>query len=378
MFRWKLPDWYKRWKEDNPITMGSLMGPLILFGAGFFAWIGAIAIMVWYSWADPQSLQTGPRGAGMSVASLAALEKTDETIEAYYSEEPYAPEADEPLAKEVYKNVQVLGDLTEGNFTRLMVAMTEWVSPEQGCAYCHDEENLHSDKVYTKVVSRRMIQMTRNINENWDGHVNVSGNDVGVNCYTCHRGQNVPSDIWFRIAPQLEAASGWAANQNYATDQSVSTSLPHDALEMLLGTDENLIAVHDLEPRVKTDFSDPEHRSIQHTERTYSLMNYFSNSLGVNCTFCHNTRAFYDTEQVTPQWGTAMQGIGMVRELNMEYLDPLKDTYPENRLGPMHRDAPKAACKTCHKGYSKPMGGTPMLTDWPELAAEGPPEYQQE
>ena len=235
MFRWKLPDWYDRWKKDNPITMGSLMGPIILFGAGFAAWIGAIGIMIWYSWADPQTLQTGPRGAGMGVPSLAGLEQLDPSIENYFTEEAYPPEEGEELAGDLYENVQVLGDLTDGNFNRLMLAMTEWVAPEQGCAYCHGEEGeFASDELYTKVVSRRMIEMTRNINEYWDGHVAESG----VNCYTCHRGENVPSNIWFRIAPQLEAASGWAANQNIATDQSVSTSLPHDALELLLGTDE--------------------------------------------------------------------------------------------------------------------------------------------
>ena len=47
----------------------------------------------------------------------------------------------------------------------------------------------------------------------------------------------------------------------------------------------------------------------------------------------------------------------------------------ENRLGPKHADAPKAACKTCHKGYNKPMGGMDMITDWPELATTGSPEY---
>ena len=376
MFKFKLPDWYDRWKKENPV---SFMGPLILFGAGFFAWICAIGVMIWYSWADPVSLQTGPRGSGMSVPELAALAHPDATIDDYYTEDAYPPEDGDDLAKDVYENVQVLGDLTDGNFTRLMLAMTEWVAPEEGCAYCHanaDEGEFADDDAYTKVVSRRMIEMTRNINENWSGHVNASGNDVGVNCFTCHRGQNVPSEIWFKIAPQLEAANGWAATQNYATDQSVSTSLPHDALEMLLGTDENLIAVHDLEPRVPGSTAEGELPSIQDAERTYSLMNYVANSLGVNCNFCHNSRAFYDGEQVTPQWATAYEGISMVREMNMEYLIPLRDVYPPNRLGPMHQDAPKAACKTCHKGYQKPMGGLPMIGDWPELAAEGPPEYE--
>lgn len=371
MFRWKLPDWYDRWKNDNPVTLGSLYGPLLLFLVGFSACLFAIGIMVWYSWAEPETVQTGPRGAGMGVPALTGLESPDPTIDDFYTEEFYPPEEDETLARDVYKNVHILGDLTEANFTRLMLAMTEWVAPEEGCAYCHNEEKLHSDAKYTKVVSRRMLQMTRNINANWGGHVGPTG----VNCYTCHRGQNVPSGIWFNISPRLEAASGWAANQNIATDQSVSTSLPHDALPMLLGTDENLIAVHDLEPRVP-GVPGKDLPSMQDAERTYSLMNYFAHSLGVNCTFCHNTRALYDGEQVTPQWLKAYEGISMVRELNMEYLDPLQDTYPQNRLGPVHGDAPKAACNTCHKGYRKPMMGLPMLSDWPELATEEAPEYE--
>ena len=227
------------------------------------------------------------------------------------SEEPYIPQPGDVLARDIYENVQVLGDLTEDNFNRLMNAMTFWVSPEQGCAYCHGDGDLETygeDNLYTKQVSRRMIEMTQNINENWDGHVNAN-KEVGVNCYTCHRGQNVPSDIWFRITPVVSAMTeGWGAVQNRATVQSQSTSLPSDALETYL-LDYGIIGVHDLESRVAGSPADEGFRSIQDTERTYSLMNYIDNSLGVNCVFCHNSRAFYDTAEVTPQWATASLGI---------------------------------------------------------------------
>ena len=116
--------------------------------------------------------------------------------------------------------------------------------------------------------------------------------------------------------------------------------------------------------------------SIQDTERTFSLMNYFANSLGVNCTYCHNTRAFYDGKQITPQWSTASVGILMVQDINNEYLGPLKGTYPANRLGPLHGDAPKAACKTCHKGVYEPLQGLDMISDWPELATTEAPMYK--
>ena len=371
MFKFDLP-WFPDWNQKNP---KDIYGPAILVGALGGAVVFAVILMLYGNLYATTSDQTGPAGTGMHQPKFNSDRATpDPDIANYYTEVAYVPEAGEELAKDVYENVQVLGDLTDGNFNRLMAAMTEWVAPEQGCAYCHNEENLASDDVYTKIVSRRMIQMTRNINENWSGHVAADG-EGGVNCYTCHRGQNVPSGIWFSIAPGREATEGWAAVQNLATAQGVSTSLPHDALEKLL-LEDNMIAVHDLEPRVASNPADPEDRTWQDTERTYSLMNYFSHSLGQNCTFCHNSRAFYDGAQVTPQWATASLGIEMVREMNQEYLVPLQDTYPENRLGPKHGDAPKAACLTCHKGYNKPLGGLNGIADWPELAAEGPPEYE--
>lgn len=373
-----LPKWFNDWNRENPTN---IFGPAILVGAFGAAVFVAVLLVTWGQPFATASMQTGPRGTGMSVPEFkAALAQPDPTIEAYYTEEPYVPQPGEELAGDVYENVQVLGDVTVDNFNRLMNAMTQWVSPEQGCTYCHGDVGLEeygNDDLYTKVVSRRMIQMTQYINEEWDGHVNAN-KEVGVNCYTCHRGENVPSEIWFKISPVNEAAGGWAANQNRATSISQSTSLPSDALEKYL-LEANQIVVHDLESRVAGGPSDDENPlpSIQDTERTYSLMNYFSNSLGVNCVFCHNSRAFYAASgEVTPQWSTASLGIIMVQDLNNEYLVPLKDTYPPERLGPVFADAPKAACKTCHKGYQQPMQGLNAIGDWPELASTEAPVYE--
>lgn len=374
--RW-FPKWYDEWNEKNPT---SVIGPALLVGAAGSALFFAALIISWGNPLQTDSLQTGPRGTGMSVPEFTAdLAKPDPTIEDYFTEEPYVPEGGEPLAKDIYQNVQVLGDLTEDNFNRLMNAMTQWVSPDEGCAYCHgdvDLEDYGNDDLYTKVVSRRMIQMTQNINENWDGHVNGVA-EVGVNCYTCHRGEHVPSNIWFNITPVTEATSGWASVQNRATSLSQSTSLPSSAMEVYLTDPDSLVNVHDLESRVAgvPGLTEDVH-TIQKTEMTYSLMNYFSNSLGVNCVFCHNSRAFYDGAQVTPQWGLALLGRQMVIEMNAEYLIPLKETYPAERLGPVYQDPPKAACKTCHKGYQRPLQGLNVIADWPELATSGAPAYE--
>jgi photosynthetic reaction center cytochrome c subunit len=105
-------------------------------------------------------------------------------------------------------------------------------------------------------------------------------------------------------------------------------------------------------------------------------MNYFANSLGVNCVFCHNSRAFYDPSQVTPQWATASLGIIMVQEQLEQYILPLQDVLPEERLGPVFADVPKFACRTCHQGYQQPLNGLNVIRNWPELAVlDGEPDY---
>ncbi|MEM1356541.1 MAG: photosynthetic reaction center cytochrome PufC, partial [Planctomycetota bacterium] len=221
-----LPKWFNDWNRDNPTN---IFGPAIAIGVVGGALFVAAMIVTWGQPYATQSMQTGPRGTGMHVPEFVSqVTAPDPTIEAYYTEPPIIPEAGEPLAKDIYENVQVLGELTEGNFNRLMTAITLWVSPEQGCGYCHagaDDGNYADDGLYTKVVARRMIQMNQNINEIWDGHVNANY-EVGVNCYTCHRGLNVPTDIWFNITPVNDAVEGWAAVQNRATPLSQSTSLP--------------------------------------------------------------------------------------------------------------------------------------------------------
>ncbi len=370
-----LPKWFTDWNRKRP---ADIYGPAILVGTVGGAVLVAALLVSWGQPWPTKSMQTGPAGTGMAqVEFVHEITEVDPTIADYYTEAPYEVTGEEPLASEVYENVQVLGGLTEDNFNRVMLGITQWVAPEQGCAYCHGNggiETYASDDLYTKVVSRRMIQMTQNINESWAGHVNANA-EVGVNCYTCHRGQNVPSEIWFRLAPLGDTMEGWGAVQNRVTVQSQYTSLPSDALETYL-LDDQQIGVHDYESHVDSDPSDPATATWQDAERTYSLMNYVSNSLGVNCTFCHNTRAFYDGAQVTPQWATESLGIAMVLEMNNDYLVPLKDVYPENRLGPVHGDAPKAACKTCHKGYQQPMQGLNAIGDWPELATTGDPVYE--
>jgi photosynthetic reaction center cytochrome c subunit len=115
----------------------------------------------------------------------------------------------------VYENVRVLGDVSAGEFTRLMVNMTEWVAPTEGCAACHNVADFADDSLYTKVVARRMLEMVRHVNGNWTEHVA----QTGVTCYTCHRGRLVPPNVWFNDhgPKQADGAVQMPAGQNHPT-----------------------------------------------------------------------------------------------------------------------------------------------------------------
>lgn len=306
--------------------------------------------------------QVGYRGVAME--QLAFADDKAELMAANVAPDPVYDRDTEDTTKasEIYENVQVLGDLSDANFTRLMAQITEWVSPEQGCAYCHnDDGNFASDDNYAKIVSRRMIQMTQHINSQWQDHVGA----VGVTCYTCHRGNPVPENIWFtdlsttRTGPAL----GWRDGQNAPGIGSMS--LPTDPLTRFLLEDHPI--------RVQTNRALPDGvntQTIKSTEWTYSLMNHMSESLGVNCTFCHNSRDFAVWAESPPQRAVAWHGIRLSRDLNRQFLEPLQPVYPAHRLG-AEGDAPKASCATCHNGLNKPLMGVSMLETFPELQAPG-------
>jgi photosynthetic reaction center cytochrome c subunit len=309
-----------------------------------------------------QQAQTGYRGTGMIDYQNPRIVAAKKAANVVPAAQPPAP-AVGPPASQVYQNVQVLGGLSVPQFTRLMLAITAWVAPEQGCNYCHEGNNLASDALYTKVVSRRMIQMTQHINADWQAHVA----QTGVTCWTCHRGKPVPAEIWFNHAdPPRASLAGNNARQNKADDNSIGmTSLPQDIYETFLLRDTNIaITGRDALPHGNRS-------SIKQAEWTFGLMVHMSEGLGVNCTYCHNSRAFNRWEESRPQRLTAWHGIRMARDLNNAYLVPLKPVYPANRLGPSG-DAPKLNCATCHQGVYKPLYGTSMLADYAELAAPVP------
>ena len=302
--------------------------------------------------------QRGYRGLGMnenySAATLAAQDAVNKVPVPLRKANPAGP-----TAAEFYTNVQVLGDLSKGEFARLMLSFKSWLAPEEGCGYCHNAPDYASDEKYPKLVARLMISMTRRINSDWTTHVK----GTGVTCYTCHRGQAVPPRVWTSAPDTVKTL--WTQHKPATrppTPSAARSALPPDPLSDFL-LDDKPIRVVGLTPLQQGN-----HNSIKDTRSSYSLMMVMTESLGVNCTFCHNSRAFYSWELSTPQRATAWYGIRMVRELNNSYVAPLAAMLPATRLGPTG-DSPKVYCATCHLGSSKPLNGAQMAKDFPELIA---------
>ncbi|MES2715686.1 MAG: photosynthetic reaction center cytochrome PufC [Pseudomonadota bacterium] len=308
-----------------------------------------------------ETTQTGYRGTAMGAVvnpRIAGPLDAEPVLPAAIPAIPVAAGA--PLSKDTYQNVQVLGDLPATELTRTMLAITAWVSPKQGCAYCHAPgEALSSDKLYTKVVARKMIAMTRHINADWKNHVAPTG----VTCYTCHRGEPVPAKVWF-TEPLHRSAGGTTAEsrgQNHPSLEAGLTSLGTDPLTPYLLGNANI--------RVAGPSALPSGHvaSMQQTEATFGLMVHMSKSLGVNCTHCHNTRSHAEWPESPLTRTKAFHGINMARDLNNAYMLPLTPSFPANRLGVLG-DVAKVSCATCHQGLNKPLKGAPMLKDHPALA----------
>ncbi len=280
-------------------------------------------------------IQTGYRGTAMYQGynheqNQAAFKKVNIPT-------PLPPAGASPPGPLPWKNVQVLNDISVAEFNRTMIAFSTWVAGTGNCAYCHNVANFASDTldngkpIYTKLTARRMILMTRHINGNYASHVA----NTGVTCYTCHLGKPQPNGLWFYT------------NES----QALRAYLDYPGLR---------VVSHTVAP------SPANRSSVKQTENTYALMISISQSLGVNCTYCHNSRQFASWEQSPPARVKAYRGIQMIRDINTNYVAPLASILPAVRLGPKG-DGPKAQCLTCHNGAYKPLYGAQMAKDYPAV-----------
>lgn len=324
------------------------------------AGLTAVALTMAACEAPPiETSNIGFRGASMgTVTNLNDSLRMREAVVSAIPED--VPEISQEQAGRVmpagtFQNVEVLGNLSVPEFNRTMVAMTNWVSPEVGCNYCHyvspeGAVNMASEDRYTKHVSRRMIQMVKYINQEWSAHVG----EEGVNCWTCHVGQPQPSmdRVW-----TLDEGD---PNQHYYLDRADVRVQSEAALTG--------------DAQVET--------SIQNARNTYWFMIESSQAMGVNCTYCHNSARFAAWDESPSPRVTALRAYRMVRELNQRFVAPLADQVemPDSVLGPQG-DVPKIQCLTCHQGLAIPQYGLTRATAYPGLRvpeAQNPPATEAE
>jgi photosynthetic reaction center cytochrome c subunit len=318
-----------------------------------------------------RSTQWGPNGAALNQVVKADGGVKEVPIPANVYD---TPDDSGPRAGVTYQNVQVLAGVSTERFNHLMAQMNNWVAPQAGndpnnigCNYCHNPNNMASDEKYPKVVARRMIQMTQNINANWTSHVQ----GTGVTCWTCHRGNTIPLNRWSNDAPEGMTIVNNKRGQNTPDPRTAYASLPYGGFQGYLAGPGGFNA------RVASDSSHPSPNhvvSTKNAERTYGVMMHMSQSLGVNCTYCHNSQGFSQWKLSSTQRSTAWYGTRMVRQANYEYVTPLAGTLPADQKGP-HGDPWKINCATCHQGVYKPMRGVSMRAEnptlWPASYSDG-------
>ncbi|MEN2787915.1 photosynthetic reaction center cytochrome PufC [Sphingomonas qilianensis] len=315
-----------------------------------------------------QATQTGFRGTGLEqIVDVSQIKEQAAIPPAPY---PLPPDGG-PTAGQSYQNVKVLSGLSKERFDHLMAEMNQWIAPpEQGCSYCHNPENMASDEKYTKIVARRMVQMTQTINARWANHVK----QTGVTCYTCHGGNAVPQNMWALAegTPEPGKILRNKHGQNSPNGNVGYSSLPYDPFaQYLLGRSQIRVASSSAFPSAKHIVS------IKEAEKSYGIMMHVSSALGVNCTYCHNSQSFRSWNLSSAQRGTAYYGIRMVRDINTNYIASLQSVFPAYRKGP-HGDVYKVNCTTCHQGLPKPLGGVSMMAQAPILWGTAKPSATPE
>lgn len=276
-----------------------------------------------------------------------------------------------PRATEAYKNVQVLTDVSAAEFMRTQQAITQWVSPKEGCGFCHTGEDYASDAKPAKIAARTMMRMTRHLNTDWANHVAPAG----VTCFSCHRGQPIPAEVWIPQAP-APTHQLIAKMENWQESADTVRKFFPDA-----GWAEYLLQDQPISVQSTAALPNNTIAARVVAKRVYEMMMQMSNGIGVNCGYCHNSRAFASWDESTPYRWVGYDALRLVRDLNNNFLLSVVHDVPQTRQLTTETDLPVlperqrgvqlgnglVVCKTCHYGLTKPLNGANMLHDYPAL-----------
>ena len=282
-----------------------------------------------------------------------------------------------PSATASYKNVKVLTDVSAAEFMRIQYAITAWVSPKQGCAFCHVGTDYASDAKPTKAAARVMLQMTRHLNTDWSSHVAPSG----MTCYTCHRGQPVPSYTWFPDKPMPAHPMSEPTENWQEIGDTVHKFFPDAGWAEYYLSDQPI--------RVQSDTIEPNHSisSWPEAKNIYEMMMQMSTSIGVNCGYCHQSRNWASWQQSSPYRWLGYDALRLVREVNNDFMLRIADIVPQTRTLVDETSIPSMPvrmrgaqpgngliiCGTCHQGVTKPLNGANMVNDYQGLGPLAPP-----
>jgi len=223
---------------------------------------------------------------------------------------------------------------------------------------------IHSKDPQLQAVTRAMTVMTQTINTKWRSHVGAQG----VTCFTCHRNQAIPPETWFPRTPKQTPAM-FARSENWnESAQTVRNFFPDNGWGLYFLQDEPIHVQSTTALRSNTVAPQLV------AKRVYEFMMQMSDGIGVNCGYCHNSRALADWRQSTPNRWIGYNAIQMTRDIDQHFLlNPAalqtREYMKQNSLViPLDRSVARAApglivCASCHYGHTKPdTGASPAPT----------------
>ena len=205
-------------------------------------------------------------------------------------------QGDEP-ARQIFKNVIVLGDVT-GN--RMMTGMQSMDgSLGVGCDHCHDETDYPSDAKEPKQTARTMLKMAHDID------IRFFEGKTFVTCFTCHRRDATPDPF-----QPTKPAPEWPMPPLAADEAQKPAKAIYKNLKMI---------------------------GEVPAGRLPTVMNLFATSLGVGCAHCHDTGDW--ASDAKPAKQRARDMLAMVHSIGETYFSADKNP---------------VRCGTCHRGAIRP------------------------
>lgn len=283
-------------------------------------------------------------------------------------------------------NVQVLAGMSSA---QIWTYMQQYVSGGLGvgCQYCHDLNNFAADTYPQKIAARNMLYLVGDLNANYVVDLpNWRGNYV--QCATCHNNQ--PNNLetvglqFINSVPPIDiTVDPLDANGQAITDPALKPAEIQNPLKL---QDAILYYIYNYQVWKPFDPADPESgrgslaltyeggRTQEQVTINQNVMNYQAWSLGVGCTYCHNSRNFTAYELNAPSnLVNAASGYNKLKAQQMMLMTTwlqanwatygaiAKDAVPSALEGGASKYSYRTiggqiynvpGCYTCHQGYN--------------------------